>query len=77
MVAADAAEALAEVVIPDITCDPPNELLLLLTAAGELDTPGPPDDTACWVWVAADMTCALVVAAHKADTLAPDVADVA
>ena len=77
MVAADAAEPLAEVVIPDITSDPPNALLLLLTAAGELDTPGPPDDTACWVWVAAEMTCALVVAAHAAETLAPDVADVA
>ena len=76
MVAADAAEALADVVIPDITSDPPNEPLLL-TAAGELDTPGPPDDTACWVWVAAEMTCALVVAAHAAETLAPDVADVA
>ena len=77
MVAADAAEALAGVVIPNITCDPPAELLLLLTAADELDTPGPPDDTACWVWVAADMTCAPVVAAHAAERLAPDVADVA
>ena len=58
-------------------CDPPTTLLLLLTAADELDTPGPLDDTACWVWVAEDVTCALVVAAQVAGTLSSDVADVA
>ena len=80
------ADALADVVIPDTAdvtcdapCDPPTVLLLLLllllvlplTAADELHTPGPLD---CGVWVAEDVTCALVV---DAEILAPDVADVA
>ena len=83
------ADTLAEVVIPDTAdvtcdapCDPPTVLLLLvllllvllLTAADALHTPGPLDDTGCWVWVAEDVTCALVV---DVGTLAPDVADVA
>ena len=79
MVGADAAEAIADVAC-DRLCDPPTPtllLLLLLTAADELDTPGPLDDDACWAWVADDVTCALVVAGRAADTLAPDVADAA
>ena len=83
------ADVPADVVIPetadvtcDAPCDPPTVLLLLLllllvlplTAADALHTPGPLDDTGCGVWVAEDVTCALVV---DAETLAPDVADVA
>ena len=74
------ADTLADVVIPDtadVTCDAPCDpptvllLLLLLTAADALHTPGPLD---CGVWVEADVTCALVV---DVETLAPDIADVA
>ena len=74
------ADVPADVVIPDTAdvtcdapCDPPTVLLLVLplTAADALHTPGPLD---CGVWVVEEVTCALVVDAEK---LAPDVADVA
>ena len=77
------ADVPADVVIPDtadVTCDAPCDpptvllLLLLLTAADALHTPGPLDDTGCGVWVVEDVTCALV---DDAEILAPDVADVA
>ena len=80
MVGADAADA---VTVADVACnrlcDPPTLLLLLLPAktADELDTPGPLVNDACWVWVEEDVICALVVAGRAADTLPPDVADVA